>query len=684
MATPVTFKWLANFSVSDFTNFRDRFYSDYDNEKVQSYKELQRQKSIVYMMNQLSTLIDNKLQQLLSLYFYAINNDNTFVQTYWRSILENDLKIKQSCVDTILQLLFTNFWTQDTVNSIAEEIKNCIQQSTDRTKLMIFPTLLYKHITPTDFPYENFKDYLSTWISFVSYAVNATYVPLVAYLNDAYVYGYNVDDNWNFLIKQLIKQKLKDNLFNEDQLKKYLYVNYIPTVRHNSLNWYFETVDNIKIFKAVTYAVYKTLHDFAIDLVKTDQDIHSFIQSYDFKSKLQDYFDSIKNSIVFRKFKFDKNRLNEYMSDVFNKSDDMDHIHPALYPIWQFLCESVDLTSEDSLCLLFNALDSIHYCSNFDSVDVKDYATSTDTTVYNFDNIDDLADYIKQMLLSYQPDISSYQISDWFYEAYLSVFSIITSSLSDAYKVLLAPLYNELVSHYNVVDIEDLKSSINSRVFMKLKVYQDANFNRLVDIMHSIRSNYDFSNAIDDFETSTCKTLTNQLKHILNEFLDHYRDFLPLNPIKEDIKQIVIDEVSKYATDSQLLFDTLSQNLDYLVNYDTYYGNFEKAFINKLRYDLEKFKQQMEHTLIGSVYMNIFKFDSVSYTVFTDAHYKDHMILLKKLEYIVLASVYSDRLRYESTELTEFTVYLKTPYNVIKSLESEKIPLDLVQQIVGS
>ena len=683
MPAPITFKWLANFSVSDFSNFKDRFYTDYDNEKIQAYKELQRQKSIVQMMNQLITIVDNKLLQLLSLYFYAVNSDNTFIQDYWKSILTSDLKIKESCMNEIMQILFTDYWTQDTVNKVAKKLKNCIQQSTDRTKLMLFPTLLDKHISPTDFPFENFKDYLSSWISFASYTVNAAYVPIIAYLHDTYSYDYNVDNDWNSLVKQLIKQKLRDNLFNEDQLKKYLYVNYIPIVRQQSLNWYFEIVNNIKVLKAVTYAVYQALHDFSIELIKT-KDLHKFIESYNFEAKLQHYFDSIKNLIVYKLNKFDKNRINNYMSDVSNKSDHMDHIHPALYPIWQFLCESVDLTSEDSWCLLYNALDSIHYCSHFDAVDVKDYTLSSEPDVYTFEKLGELAQYIKQMLLAYQPNVSEYQMSDWFYETYLSVASIITSSLNDAYNVLLAPLYDELVTHYNVVDIEDLKSNLNSRVFMRLKMYQDSNFNRLVSIMHNIRSQHDFSKAIDDFETTTCKTLTKQLKQILNEFLEHYRDFLPLNPIKGEIKQIIIDEVSKYASDSQLLFDTLSQNLGYLVKYDTYYGNFENAFINKLRYDLEKFKQQMEHTLIGSIYMNIFKFDTISYTTFVDTYYKDHIVMLKKLEYILFAVTYADRLRYESTDVTEFTVYLKAPYDVIKKLESRKIPLNLVQQIMGS
>jgi len=700
MKERLSFKFISNAYVSNPSNFRDRFFFTFDEEKYKTYLELYRQQIVAETMKTLMTNFNQKGPALLApSVVYLREFEYQFTEMFWRNVLEQDLLLHNipiscgGCIDCIIDQLFTNVWNQQTLETVGSLINECVSKgsSLDRDKVGIFSIMYNMQYRPIDFAIANFHDYQASWISLSSYIANAVFYSLLVFL-DSYItldtLNLQVPDTWYNIIKKLIATKFESNIYDEDSLKKFLVVKKIVASIQTYIRYLFDVLNSDKSWE-YSYFAKIALHKTLIDLVNqmiNASDIKSVIESFDFNSVFTNHYNKIKNEAEWQFKRFDKTKVQDYFNQIVSNSTEDKHIHPALYPVFQAICEGQDIHSKDDFSFTYNSLKAIQKLSNFDSVNIDDYIL--DDVSYNYDVPnkdvwlsfirDDLLNYIDKQLLK---DIEKYQAEDWFFEIYNNVYKIVVDTLATSFTVLTQPLIAELRNKYNLPAIEELEQTINSAVYVVLYQHAQSSIPKITQAFLKAREGIDISHELDNLANGDSIYLTKVLQNTFSDAISRYKSYIDFNDPKYEVKQAIINVLYNFAGNTQLLFDTLAGNLDFLQGFDNYYGQFENAFFNKLKFELKKFYHQLEHAYIGHFYLKLVELDSVSYVIFPIIDlYKEY----KLMEHILIGTINLDILRYHAINTTEFPIHLKTNYIMHNKINEDMLHKEDYRRIMLS
>ena len=689
MKERLSFRFISNVYVSNPTNFKDRFFFTFNEEKHKTYLELYRQQIVSETMKTLMTNFNQKVPALLApSIVYLREFEYQFTEMFWRNVLEKDLLLHNvtiscgGCIDCIIDQLFTNVWNQQTLEAIGSLVNECVSNGSplDRDKVGLFAIMYNMGYRPIDFAITNFHDYQASWISLSSYVANAVFYSLLVFL-DSYItldkLNLQVPDAWYDIIKKMIASKFESNIYDEDSLKKFLIAKKIVASIQPYIRYLFDVLnpdDSWEYSYFAKIALHKTLIDL-VNQVVNSSDIKSTIESFDFNTSFTNHYAKIKDEVEWQLKRFDKTKIQDYFNQVINESTEDKHIHPALYPVFQVICEGQDIHSKDDFGYSYNSLKAIQELSNFDNVNIDDYVLDSITHSYDMPNKDAWLSFIRNDLLNYvnnqlSKDIEKHQAEDWFFEIYNNVYKIVVDTLATSFTILTQPLISELRNKYNLSAIEELEQTINSAVYVVLYQHAQSSIPKITQAFLKAREGVDISHELDNLANGDSLHLTKILQETFSKAIDGYRRYIDLNEPKYEIKQSIANVLYNFAGNTQLLFDTLAGNLDFLQRFDHYYGQFENAFFNKLKYDLKKFYHQLEHAYIGHFYLKLVELDSISYVMFPVIDlYKEY----KLMEYILIGTINLDTLRYHAINTTEFPIHLKTNYIMHNKLNEDML-----------
>ena len=697
----LAFKWLSNILVSDRNSFKEVYLTTFNNEKYTAFKEIIRQKIVSELFQDLLHYVNLKVTLYLApISYYVFMNQPTIIDEYWRKVLKVDLQLSDvdvqcddstsTCYDCILKELFSPVWNQSTLDKIANTIANCVANgsSLNRDKVSIFSLIHTIGDRPSDFAIANIHDYWGAWLSLSSYLTSLATYPILAFMDD-YIQTIQeeCDDSWSKFAKILINSKTTTNVYDENLVDKYAFIKWLFKQRIKHLNYYFDVLTDDQPWNyayVIKIAYEKLIQDLAKTLIESDQSLSDVVKTYDFESKLDYFISEIKGVVEFEFKRFDKTRIQKYFDDVINNSDDSSHIHPGLYPVFEFICQGQDIQSKDHLCTTYNAIKAIQTLSNFDKVNLDDYVSETLEKNLDIQKISEWSQYIKNDCLNYidnylSDDVLSLQKEEWFYETYVITYKIVTDCLNSSYNVLIEPLLAELRDKYNFAAIEEFQQAVNAQVYVNLISQTSSSLQTIISIFFEEREKIDLSVAIDDLITGNSYKLTSQLQQLVSNALSRYKEFVNLDSAKYSIKDAIVNLLYNYAGSSQLKFDVLAGNLDFLVNYDTYYGQFETAFENKLYYEIKKFYHNIEHSFIGTFYKKLCEIDAYSYLIYPLIDFSKEF---KLLEYILLGLLFLDVVRYNAIDVMEFPISLVTNYQLTNEIMMSLMDNDTYKALV--
>lgn len=724
MIQTLTYKWLSQALLSNPESFKDRFLQDFNETKYEDFNKLMIESLSVSQLIILMNHVDQKLGLLMFPFiFFITQNDGQVTTELWDSILSNDLGLDDrsaqctsvvdgtltinDCKQDILNYLLTTYWTNDSFIKLAEMINCCISAGApvDRTKLQLFTFMETKRIYPLDLPKTVLLDYIGTTYSFQSYILNALVPQLYAYIRDSLTFTESSYDKHIPIVRELVKSKLVTNIYSEVELGKYTFIEYVFSQLQSIYSAYtLQLIDDYE-WSFIPYgrqALMTVFFDFFKQVVEIDasdyddlkQKLQDLITSYDFTTKLNDEFSTLWSSYNYKRKAFDKSRIQDYYNEVLDKSDDTSHIHFALFPLFQLICEMQDTASEDYLFATYNALNDIQELSNFHEVDIDNYVTKTLQQTYDsLPEIDTLVAKIQDSLQYVLNDVldnqvEKYQIQDPFYQFYVSYQRLVMTVLTSSFDILLQPLYAELREKYNLSSLDDFKLAISSSIYSILMSQSGVILQKIAEIAQTTRqtiSNTDLTKALDDLQNGTSKTLTKLLQSVVQSILSQSGSVVDFTSFKEEIKLKIINTLYEYAGQSNLMFDILSGNLDYLQKFDTYYGYFENACKNKLKFEINKYSTQLEHTFIGNCYTMIVDMDKLSYRV--EPLVSNAFQIAVRLQRLLSTSfLYLDAIRYNSPKVMELPIYLKSCYlyfnKILTYMSNSDFYVGLVQSTI--
>jgi len=678
----IAFKWLSNVLISDRFTFKEIYFTHFDQGKYESFKELIRQRIVSLLFQDLLSYVNKKASLYIApLAHYTFINQSDIIEKYWKQILSTDLQLTNvsvsceeanSCYDCLLKKIFSPVWNQSTLDSIASTISECIKNGStiDRNKLSLFSLIYELGDRPSDFAIANLHDYWGSWFTLASYITSLITYPILVFMDD-YIKHINEDCSisWTQFAKQLIVSKTTTNLYDETYVAKYAFIKWIFKQRWKHLNYYFDDLLQDKQWNhayVIKVAYSKLIQKLVDNIISTNEDLQTVVESFDFNGQINSLINTIKPEVEYKLKRFDKAQIQSYFDQIQSKSSESNHIHPALYPILEFVCQSQDIQSKDHICLTYNALNAIQKLSNFSAVDIDEFVDETFEKHFECYKLNEWANYLKQDCIDYintqlNQDVLSLQKEEWFYETYVITYRIVTDCLNSGYEVLLGPLFAELRDKYDFAALEDFQQTVNAQVYVKLLDQTTASLQKIIEIFYEEREKLSLNDELDDFIEGNSYNLTRSLQTMISNVLQRYKEFVDLDKAKYAIKETIVQQLYNFAGSTQLRFDVLAGNLDFLLNYDMYYGQFEKAFQNKLFYELRKFYHNIEHSFIGTFYKKVCEIDTYSYLIYPLVDFSTEF---KQLEFILASIIFLDVVRYKAINVMEFPLPLQTDFQI--------------------
>ena len=697
MAKRLTYLWLSNVLVSNKNSFKDQFYFEYDDQKTQQFETLLKQHFVSQVFTDLMTYLSDKLTLVNTpLIIQVARLSDSFSETFWKAFLEQDLKIESymevdgcdtDCKTCLLEILIHEPWEKKTLEKIATILKQCKDNGYvfEYEKSSLFPFLFDNNLKPVDFPFGAFSDYLAGWLTLGTYFINAACYSILVYLDDIIQYESierEVHESWKELVKTLFITKFTDNIYDEDKLKRYLFVSYL--FKHYNeflkllLDHYASDVDTWEFIHATKHALLETIRELAKTVVQSTDDLESIIENFDVSHVFNTYYNTIASKVKWSLKQFDTSKLRDYFQSIKENSSNEHHIHEALYPIWQVILE-LNQDKPDYLGILYNSLKSIHNLSNFSVVNLDDYVVSNedDTSITPVPNKDQWLNELKFLWKTYissqiKNDILQWQAEDWFYEVYVRIFKIVAQVLEQTYFLLLAPLLGELRSRYNLISLELIQQTLESSTFIALNECLQKSFSQIVSISHTKRAvdHTLLENSLEKLSQGTPLDLTKIFQSVVSSILESYTNFVSFDKAK--IKDAIMQTLYNNTESTALKFDVLSGNLKYLQNFDSHFTNFINSFLNKMNFELTKARQQIEHSFIGLAVQRLLKLDSLGYVVYPLLVPKAEW---KQLEFILLGLKFSAVIRTKAVELMNIPFILncipKLVDDILQTIQSD-------------
>ena len=670
MSYPLTFPFLANF---DQSNFKTTFLTDkVDNDQLNKFEMNLKQYFNSLLYKEFTSYIFSTVEQSFNLIYTHVVNQEEFVEKYWRSILIHDLNIDpeakvddRRCVDILIFLLLDSSWNEKRLQEVISVINRCREQgiSVNVEKLEIFYALKEKQIDPLHFPFANFKDFLETHLTYVSHALQTSIYHLLP-LTDELIQSlkFDVPQKWLEFVSTLIDDKFSTNLYDDKMIETYLFIKYIYDFCKSFLN----SLNDMDF--CLSSSILQTLRDFVVFVIENykSQNLVGIIDSFSFESTLQHYVDSCCQ--MYPKFHIvDTHKLTDYFNTILDNSTQENHIHLALYPIWNLAIQHYSYKNDPGI--LYNFLDAVHYFSTID-FDIESLIAETDTYSkhYNLSEIVSKLKFWLRDILSQSKNMKeTYQSKDWFFNVYVYLNNLVLNVAYDVIRVLIEPLLAELKT-YDLAFVDQVKDALYATLHTYMKQKIESQLFKVIDRFLQLRKDVNIHSL--DLSEGRISNVTTKLINVVNKLVDNLPSLYDLGS-SNDVKILVKNNLIENLTNDKLRFDVLTERLRYFKQFDIFFNQFINAFRNKLKFTTNKFLQQIEHAFVVSFYRNTVDLDLYTYYIFLPIYSISYVYgYLARISYVLLFDpIFIER----SSKLTNFGIDLRTPQSFFTSIKLKDI-----------